>query len=102
MSEDLVQLRKEMTDQFSAMRSDIKEISHALVELVRLEGKFERVNELVYRLATENDNLEKRLRSLENSAGINNNRISNNERIVWFVVTSVLGLGFAALKSGLL
>tara|TARA_R100001143_G_scaffold45391_2_gene40712 strand:+ start:18255 stop:18563 length:309 start_codon:yes stop_codon:yes gene_type:complete len=102
VSEDLNRIRQEMSDQFKAIRSDIKEISTALVELVRLDGKFNSISELVNRVAIETDDLEKRVRSLENNAGVNNTRIGNSERLVWVLVTATLGLGFAALKAGLI
>lgn len=91
-----------MSDQFKAIRSDIKEISTALVELVRLDGKFNNISELVYRVAKETDDLEKRVRSLESTAGVNNSRIGNTERLVWVLVTGVLGVAFAALKTGVI
>lgn len=97
---DLDQLRKEMSEQFSSMRSDIKEISTALVELVRLEGKFERVNELVYRVASEVDDLEKRVRIVENDNGVSRTKIGNNERLAWLFLTALVGMVTYFLKTG--
>jgi len=97
---EMDQLRKEMTEQFSAMRGDIKEISVALVELVRLEGKFERVNELVYRVASENDDLEARVRKIEQDSGINKSRIGNTERLAWMFLSAFIGLGVFFIRSG--
>lgn len=102
MSEELDRLRQEMTQQFSAMRSDIKELSSAMLELVRLDGKLNTMSELLYRVAKQVDDLESRVRVLENNAGISTQRVTNNERMVWIVITGLLGIAFAAMQAGVI
>ncbi len=59
IKEDLVDLKKEVRDSLSGMRSDLKELAKALHELIRLDGDLGRVADLANRIGREVDELAK-------------------------------------------
>jgi len=65
---EIEQLKKDFSNQFSGVRSDIKELTKALHDLIRLDGDIKRQSDAVGRIGREVEDHEKRIRVLEVAA----------------------------------
>ncbi len=98
MSDDIERLRSDINNQMSALRGDIKDISKALLELVRLDSVIKNQDMLTKRIGTQVDDHENRIRIGEVKNSEQQSRISSSERIVWLIVTSVFALAFFFIR----
>lgn len=98
MSDDIERLRSDMNRQMLALREDVKDISKALLELVRLDSVIKNQDGLINRIGSQVDDHEKRIRIGEVKNSEQQSRIGNSERIVWLIVTSVFALAFFFLR----
>jgi hypothetical protein len=57
--------KKDVSDQFAGVRSDIKDLTKALRDLIILDGDIKRQSDVVARVGREVEDHEKRIRSLE-------------------------------------
>lgn len=63
IKQDLAELKTEVKDSLSGMRSDIKELAAALRDLIRLDGDLGRVADMANRIGKQVDDLFQLLRS---------------------------------------
>jgi hypothetical protein len=96
IKQEIQQLKSNIDEKLDGVRSDIKELTKAFRDLVRLDGDIKRVDIVVDRIGRQVDDQEKRLRAVETSGAINGNRISSGERIRWLIF-SVSCSGVASL-----
>lgn len=92
LKSDLERLRSSVNEQFGAVREDLRELTAAFRELIRMDGDMRRINDALARIGAQVDDHEKRLRLLENGHAADGVRIGGNERIVWLFVTVAAGL----------
>lgn len=78
-------LSRDVTNQLSGVRTEIKELTSALRDLIRMDGEIKNVNVLVARIGREVDDHEKRLRELEKNSIANSLKIGTGERIYWML-----------------
>jgi carbamoylphosphate synthase small subunit len=92
------ELRKEMNAQMSSLRDEIKHMTRALTELIRLEGEMKAQTGALTRIGRQVDDHETRIRVTEVNGSVNQSQVSSNERIIWIVVTSLISLAFLFLR----
>ncbi len=103
IKEDLDELKREVRDSISGMRSDIKELAKALHELIRLDGDLSRVADITNRigkqvddlfrlLRTETNALDQRLRTVENKLAGNGKSVDLFDALVKHALTLLFGL----------
>jgi DNA-binding MarR family transcriptional regulator len=88
-----------MKSLFGDLQSEIKSLNASMKDIIRLEGKLARINDLVDRIGVEQDDVEQRVRVLEKNTNINSVRISGSERIAWLALTSLLAIAVAYMKT---
>jgi len=76
-------LRSEVTTQLRTVSSDMKELTRALRELIRLDGDIKNLSTLVTRVGGQVDDHEKRLRRVETSSTVNTVKVGSSERFFW-------------------
>jgi len=81
----LESLSHSVNNQLTGVRSDIKDMTKALRELIRMDSEIKNVTTLVSRIGTEVDDHEKRIRMLENTSVVNSVKIGSGERIYWML-----------------
>lgn len=105
---DLVEVRKEMRETLTGVRSEIKELAQALRDLIRLDGDLTRVADMTARVGKEIDELaslmrvqytdtDKRLRSLETTQAGNNKSVGLFDGLVAHVLSLAVGLVVGAV-----
>lgn len=87
---DIDTLRNEVNGQLTGVRSDIKDLTKVLRDLIRMDGEIKNIATLVGRVAGEVDDHEQRLRSLEKSSAINSIKIGQGERLYWLIGSGVM------------
>lgn len=85
LKKELDELKGDVTDQLKGVRSDLKDLTMALRELIRLDGDMKRQNDLLIRVAKQVDGLEIRVRTLEVNGSVNSTRIGFSERGMWLI-----------------
>lgn len=89
---DLDGLRTSVNAQLEGMRKDIKDLTSAFRDLVRIDGDIQRTNDALVRIGRQVDDHEERLRSVENSQAADQVRIGSSERMFWVVFSAVVGV----------
>lgn len=67
MQQDLTEFKADVRGQFDGVRADLRELTQALRELIRLDGDIRRIDDKVIRIGAEVDDHENRLREMEKS-----------------------------------
>lgn len=89
-------LRSHFTGQFAGVRSDIKELTQALRELIRLDGDIKRQNDALARIGRQVDSHDERLHEIETvrlplietaHAGAKVT-VGHSDRMYWLLVTA--------------
>ncbi len=83
--------------QLSGVRNDIKELTKALRDLIRIDGEIKNIVTLVSRIGSEVDDHEGRVRVLEKSNVVNSIKIGTGERVYW-----MLGMVFFNVLTGII
>jgi chromosome segregation ATPase len=107
IKQDLSELRNEMRESYSGLRSDLKELAKALRELIRLDGDIGRVADLAQRIGKEVDDLaalmradrqelDKRLRTLEQAQVGNSKSAGLVDWLVRHTLSMAIGAAFGA------
>jgi hypothetical protein len=99
VSEEMDLLRKEMNEQMTALRSEVKEVSKVLLELVRLDGVIKNQYGLINRISTQVDDHERRIRIGEVENSVHQSRLGTSERVIWLIVSSVFAAAFFFLRT---
>jgi len=86
----LENLSQEVGSQLQGVRSDIKDLTKALRDLIRMDGEIKNVAALVSRIGDEVDDHEERMRILEKHSLVNSVKIGAGERTYWML--AVFGL----------
>lgn len=92
---DVQRFKKDVSDQFGAIRADLKDLVQAMRELVRIDGDIKRVNDVVDRVGHEVDDHELRIRKIEQLVLLNESRVAGITRIhaAAFAIISSLATG---------
>lgn len=80
-------LRTDVNTQLTGLRSDVKELTKALRDLIRMDGEIKNLSTLISRIAGEVDDHESRLRKLEQNSTINTVKLGTGERLFWFLLS---------------
>lgn len=96
MSEDADHVRTELrtfkaevNTKLDTVSSEIKELTRALRELIRLDGDIRRQNDALARIGRQVDDHEVRLRRVEIEDSKQGARIGYSERWIWMAATGV-------------
>ncbi len=89
-------LRGNFTNQFIGMRTDIKELTQALRELIRLDGDLKRQNDAIGRIGRQVDGHDERLHeieavrlpSIEAARAETKVSVGHSNRMYWLLVTA--------------
>lgn len=119
MNEEIAQLdgkietlRKDVNTQLTGVRTDIKELTEVLRDLIRMDGEIKNISTLTERIGNEVDDHEKRLRGLEKngadadvvvkltdrvtvleqSSAVNTVKIGSGERLYWLIGSGAVSL----------
>jgi len=95
---DMDALRRDFNAQMGGIKSDLKEMTRALTELIRLDGEMKAQNGALNRIGRQVDDHETRIRTTEVHSSVNKSQVSNNERIIWIIVTGLISLAFFFLR----
>lgn len=86
--------RKEVNGRFEALQSEIRELTSALREQVRIDGEIKRVNDALARMGKQIDKLEargddadQRLRNVEQSGAARQSEVRYLDRLTWLPYT---------------
>lgn len=85
-------LRKEVSGRFDSMQEDIKELTKALRDLIRIDGDIRRLQDSVGRIGRETEDHEKRVRLLEGSGVATQSDIKHADRQSWLLITAAASL----------
>lgn len=94
-------LRSEVSARFDLVHDDLKELTKALRELIRLDGDIRRLQDAIGRIGRTSDDHENRLRLVEAAATAGATQSKHLDRTQWLGVTTVVAL-VAALALALL
>jgi hypothetical protein len=83
LKQDLNALKVSVNEQFDGVRNDLKELTSALRDLIRLDGDIKRVQDAVHRIGTQVDDHETRLRGVETVGSVNHSRTSAAEKLIY-------------------
>lgn len=111
LKEDMAELKNEVRDSLAGIHSDLKSLSEAFRDLVRLDGDINRVattvdrigkevDELFAMLRSETKALDERLRKVENNVASNNKSVDLYDdwaRYAGFVIIGLI-IGGAVVK----
>ena len=89
-------LRTELGRRFDTVQEELKELTKALRDLIRLDGDIRRLQDAVGRIGRETEDHEKRLRTLEGSGAATQATVKHADRQSWLIITAA-----ASLLSGL-
>ena len=89
-------LRSNVSGQLTGVRSDIKELTQALRELIRLDGDLKRQNDALGRIGRQVDNHDARLHeiesvrlpALETARAATSVSVGHSNRMYWLLVTA--------------
>lgn len=85
-------MRLSFNEQFVGVRQDIKELTAAFRELIRMDGDLKRINDAMARIGSQVDDHEQRLRFVENGHAGDRVRIGNAERVAWALLLIVFNV----------
>ena len=85
-------LRQDVSEQFSGIRSDIKDLTKALRELIRLDGEVKSVRDLSNRIGKQVDDHEKRIRTLETNSTANATAIKSSSGVALILLVAGLNV----------
>lgn len=94
---ELNQFKNEVRLQMEGVRADLKDLTKALRELIRLEGSLNGLAKIVERLGRENDDQEKRLRQIEIGAAGTSKSVGLFDGMVKHVFVLVIGATVGAV-----
>ena len=89
--EELDEFKAEVRHRFDRVHEDLKEMTQALRELVRLDGNIKRLEEAVGRIGDEVRDQEKRLRTLEHRGAGTAKTIGGVEVFARYAAAAVAG-----------
>lgn len=89
---ELESFKSDVSRQFDGVRNDLKELTKAMRELIRLEGDIKRTSDALIRIGRQVDDHDERIRALETSDASERVRVSHSERFIWLIIS--LGTGF--------
>lgn len=88
--------RSEVNGRFEALQTEIRELTSALREQVRIDGEIKRVNDALARMGKQLDKLEERgedaderLRNVEQSGAAHRTEVRHLDRLTWLPYTLV-------------
>ncbi len=82
MERKMEALRKDVTRQLDGVRVDIRELTKALRDLIRLDGNIKNVTETVHRMTNQLDDIELRLREVEKTGLVANVKMTFGGRVL--------------------
>lgn len=85
-------LSQNVNSQLSGVRTDIKELTSALRDLIRMDGEIKNISLLVNRIGGEVDDHEERMRKLEQHSIVNSVKIGAGERVYWMLALVALNV----------
>lgn len=88
----LEEMRDDVRTQFAEVRDDLKELTKALRELIRLDGDIRRLQDACGRIGRESEDHEKRLRALEQTRGADAMTVKHLDRTQWLQITTVVSI----------
>lgn len=102
-------LRRDVSQHLAGVRNDIKDLTAALRELIRLDGEMKRQNDAVARIGRQVDKQEERLHEIETVrlpalevGGVKTGVVTeSNDRFNWKLISVALTT-FAAVVGGLI
>lgn len=97
LKKELMDFKAEINKQLSGVRTDLKELTKALRDLIRLEGNIAQLSDLVGRHATESRDHEKRIRKIEMQLAGTSKSVTLFDQIVRHTVLLVVGGVFSVL-----
>lgn len=95
-------LRAEVSARFDLVHEDLKELTKALRELIRLDGDIRRLQDAIGRIGRTSDDHELRLRTVESAVTTGAVQSKHLDRTQWLGVTSVVSLVSALVLALLL
>lgn len=91
---NLEAFRKEVNGRFEALQAEIRELTTALREQVRIDGEIKRVNDALARMGRQldklegnNEALEERVRQVEQSGVAHKTEVRHLDRLAWLPIT---------------
>jgi len=102
MTEDeLDDFKRDVSNQFAGVRSDIKELTSALRDLIRLDGDIKRQSDAVGRIGREVEDHEDRIRALEVTGAGTKKTVSLMDKVLERGALLVVGAFIMKAVSGL-
>lgn len=91
--------RSEVNGRFEALQAEIRELTNALREQVRIDGEIKRVNDALSRMGKQIDKqeerggeVEARLRNVEQSAVSHKTEVRHLDRLAWLPITAAVSV----------
>ena len=89
---DLESFKKSIGGRLDGVQSELRELTKALRELIRIDGDIKRVQDAMARIGRQVDDHEERLRTVEVNGAGTGARLGHAERIIWLVVLFASGV----------
>lgn len=89
---DMESFKKSINGQLEGVKQELRELTNALRELIRIDGDIKRVQDAMSRIGRQVDDHEIRVRKVENSGSVNATRLSSAERVIWLAIMFAVGV----------
>jgi septal ring factor EnvC (AmiA/AmiB activator) len=101
VEQQLQEFRAEVRQRFDRVGEDLKELTKALRDLIRLDGDIRRLAEAVKRIGTQVDDHEGRLRAVEANGTAAQADTKHHDKLLWFIVIAASNVVTAILVHAL-
>lgn len=98
--EDLNVVRKELNGQMAGVRADIKDLTLALRDLIRLDGDLKRIEQAQSRIGRQVDDHEERMREMEVGSAGHGKTVGLVDKLVEHAATLIVGALLAVMFLG--
>ena len=88
VEQKLEDFRTEVREQFNRVGDELKELTQALRDLIRIDGDIRRLREAIKRIGGQVDDHEKRLRSAERAGTASHTETKQHDRLLWLIVVA--------------
>lgn len=88
--------------EFDGVRADLKDLTRALRDLIRLDGKIENLTTLVTRVGIDVDDHEKRMREIETREAASTVRLGSSERFLWLLASILMSTATGLIVKALM
>lgn len=92
VEQKLEDFRAEVRLQFDRVGGELKELTQALRDLIRIDGDIRRLGEVTKRIGGQVDEHEKRLRVVEIAGTANHSETKQHDRLLWLIVVAASNL----------